>query len=108
MPKINSVIVNNTKKTWDLFYRMLSIPENLKLLGWMTISDKVEVFTTHMNFKDINEHYEALGYTYANSTKKDEDGYAISIHYCGDPKCDGDCGTLDCSCIDTCRCPENY
>ena len=26
------------------------------------------------------------------------------IHYCGDRKCDGECGTLVCGCIDVCRC----
>lgn len=30
----------------------------------------------------------------------DEDDY---IHYCGDRSCNGDCGVLDCGCIDTCR-----
>lgn len=104
MPNINTVIVNNTTKTWDLFYTMLSIPENLKLLGWRKISDKVEVFTTFKTLQELKKHYTELGYTYADSTKKDEDGYAIDIHYCHNPECDGDCGVLDCGCIDTCRC----
>lgn len=91
MPQINTVIINNTTKTWDLFYKRLSIPENLKLLGWRTISDKVEVIHTFKTLEELKKHYGNLGYTYANCTKKDENGYAIDMHECGDSDSDGDC-----------------
>ena len=88
MPKINTVTVNNTVKAWDLFYTKLSIPENLRLIGWK-VTDKVDVITSFKTLEQLKEHYTELGYTYADVTKKDEEGYAIDIHYC--EEYNGDC-----------------